>query len=353
MKKFICILLSCVIIFTSSYSVLATNIPIGITNKIVHALQGTEAIKDKIGLSNVDFSDLYIGDPIPTYNYVDGSLVKSRFYYPLFSYNRLIAFAVEIGSGDELHFQISTDLVNNIVSQNIPQTTKIALFFDAVSAYLWGNSELYRLYIYPIEVTERDTFSTTTNFTIHIATQQLAPKEKLSYFSTSGTTSRIQTYYTCSNINRVSQLPHDSICWAASIACVVNARTGTSLSAVDVAQAYYGNDFNHGLPSYLKAFILNSYYDMDYVFNSVLPNDSNLLTNIKNDYPIIGTFNYKNTDTYHACVLYAINITGGYYYVMDPWSGFHTMTYSSADGYHYSRTYSNSILTMVSTTSRF
>ena len=78
----------------NSYSLVETKYDIN--NKIIDALQTIEFAKDKMGLTNVNFEDIEISEkPINSYVYANNCFEKRYEFFPLFSDDELIAFAIK------------------------------------------------------------------------------------------------------------------------------------------------------------------------------------------------------------------------------------------------------------------
>lgn len=338
--KFVSLLMVTCLMFCIGFTVMAS--PPVVTDvkktKIIEALQNTEYIKDDIGLKNVDFTNLSVGAPIYVYDYINGEFVKSREYFPLIYNNELVAFAIELEATDNLHYQITTQFVSKI-NDSIPNVfTGFTIIFDDIASYLFFNNSLIKLKdkrqtkFYENQLTDVDLV---VNANLYL--QDLSVVYPLNY-SYASNNSRILTYYECS-INRVSQHPYENLCWAASVACIVNYKNSTNLTAYNVATAYFGTtNFDKPMADNVVANILRTTYGLTYTLRSSLPGGGVMLNNIANNYPIYAGFEYtyNNEKGGHAGVIYAININNGYYYVMDPYESSPViMTYSSSYGYYY------------------
>ncbi len=119
-----------------------------------------------------------------------------------------------------------------------------------------------------------------------------------------------------------------------------------------MARKYYGSDnyIDSGLTHGEEDNILLGKYQLLYVYKDQVLSDGVIIKNIKNDYPILATFNYPGGN--HDVVIYGINITGGYIYVMDPEYGFCSVNITSS-GYQYVSGYSGTHLTQSSAACRY
>lgn len=286
----------------------------------------------------MDFSALKIGDAINIYNYQDERFQKVRICYPLFVEDVIVAFAFQIDS-DNLNFlQISTDIVDEF-NKYYHNGFSVALIYDSFGCNLYQNNEITFLKESEMKQLERDNIWEGKNKDnlSHIETTELKTTYDLNY-QPKISAMRANSYESVS-VTYVSQNPYDSICWAASIACTLNAIKGTNYTAVDIAKAHFGvNNFNKKLFLYNLDNVINK-YGVSYSYKSKVPGDSVIIKNIINGYPVLANFNFK--DVSHVVTVYGINTIGGYLYIMDPAVGSRSATYISGKGYGYVNTSSN------------
>ncbi len=83
----------------------------------------------------IEFSDLYIGDKIQAYEYVESGFEELYSAYPLLYNDELVALAFEV---DEGCCQISTDLAAKIDDASV---SKLSLVYDLSSIYLFDGTE--------------------------------------------------------------------------------------------------------------------------------------------------------------------------------------------------------------------
>lgn len=129
---------------------------------------------------------------------------------------------------------------------------------------------------------------------------------------------RIQTYFSC-DVKYVTQNPYNQICWAASTAMIVNYLKGTSYTAVDVAKAKLGNDFNQGLDTDRVVVFMNDTYEIGYSYHDIGPSEAAVLENIKAGYPLYASASINGSS--HAVVIFAVNPVLGYFSFFDPLQG--------------------------------
>ncbi len=300
---------------------------------ILDALYCTEYLKDKIGLSNIDFEQVTYSDSIMAYEYTEEGIVFKFELIPLLFESELFGWVIKKDDGK---YQFSTDLIDEVRSVGIGDKS-FAIIYDSNTCYMYDGSVLYSL----IQISE-----VFDNRILLESPQELEPYSvSLNYiggsyelqYSASVYNMRTPVYYECS-VPFVSQNPPSKICWAASIASIVNYLKGTSLTAKSVAQNWYGStiysEYNKGLSIGLQDDVLSE-YGVSYTHKSQTPSDTVLFNNIYNGYPVLGTF-ISGNNSYHDCVIYGINATGGYLYLMDPEYGFMGISASESSSYGWS-----------------
>lgn len=343
-KKILSALLILAILLPSILTVSAsrTNMPLSQSERVllIDALSEIEPQKDAWGLANVDFTNLNVGLPIQTYNYVEGTLESSHVMYPLTVDDRLVLWAIPIGG----QFQITNGLASE-VNTAIDFNTPLALIYDASNAYIYSDQYFSHLKHFDQEIDSRGVLNTNTRLTVEgINTISLSQKAFLGYEKTNNDMHRaIPMNYSC-NVSYVTQHPYNNLCWAASVACIVNHVNGTSLDAVTVAKRYFGNtDFNRdigedNLTEKIQGYGL-SYYQACTGGNF----DNKIIDSILADNPVGAVFDVIN-GPYHAGVIYSINVISGRIQVMDPEFGMTTASLSETNDYVYVSSYSNATL---------
>ena len=325
------------------------------TTKIVSALQNIEQIKQDIGLADVDFEELSVAEPIYTYVYTADGFVQNNILYPLKENGILVAWAVPLEDGQTTDFQITTLLVeevNTVLTENMA----FALVYDYANCYLYDGSTYHLLKQNSLVVEGRSVLQPGADSLpdAYLQLTDINASTDLAY--TSPVMTRVQTYYSCP-VSFVSQLtvPESQICWAASIACIVNYKKETSLSAVRVAQDYFGtsvyDDFNQGLAPGKEESILRWDYFLWYTNKNQVPSDGVISHNIREDFPIFASFRVSNGGG-HAVVICGIDTIKGYIKIMDPEIGFCSATVSSS-GYQYYRSDVGLTLTLIQATCRY
>lgn len=338
MKKFFSVLLvltMCVNLVSPLGVMASDNIvvcPTEVCTSIINELSMSEQDKASIGMSNVDFSNLYISRKIPVYEYTNNGFTEFSNIYLLLENNEIVTVMYEV---EETRYQIMPNLAIDIRQTG---ATNIALIYDINGCHLYDGLKIITLGNTNMIVEGRADLTEAEELELSkLALVNIAETQKLNYISNTVNT-RSQANYMCS-VSYVTQLPDDKICWAATLACIVNYVKGTSLTAKQVAKAKNGaTDYNHGL--YDKT--MNSEYNMNYKYHNYKPSDNVMLTNIKNGYPIYGSFTWTNGR--HAVTIYGINVLAGCIMIMDPKFGA-TTSYLSSNGYTYVSSYSGTTLT--------
>ena len=331
-KRVLSSLLAVIIAFGYNIFVCAESISNSVENKIITVLQNTEYIKDDMGLENIDFCELYINNPIYTYEFTNEGFVFLRNAYPLLVNGKVVALAVELGSGVERTYQISTTFVEKI--NEIDLGTPLAIVYDKEGAYVFYNSCFSLLGLHSEKIDHRlnirDFDATKINID-ELILVAITNGKKLNY--TYALSSRDATYYEC-DIALVSQDPSLDICWAASCAMIINSVKGYHYTAEQIARSYYGTDFNHGLAFGDEVDVLSN-FSIVYTYKGIIkPSGGVMLHNIRYGWPIFASF-LTPSGNGHSAVIYGINVTSGYLYIMDPELGERSALYNSTDGYYY------------------
>ena len=295
-----------------------------VKSKISEVLYGFEMQKEAIGLENVDFKMLEMGKAIQTYIYACDEFEEGYIMYPILNNEDLVFWAIKTGDT----YQLTTALVDE-VNQNITDETDFAIIYDKNSSYLYKENEFIYLATSQVEDDTRSVLDPEGEFgDLELKTENLLVTSSLGYV---GGRARSYPYYEC-NVGFVSQIKGSSMCWAATIACIVNYRTGSNLSAVSVAKSHYGNsDYDRGLPVGVEISVLANYGQW-YTYKNQVPSQNVIIANIQGGFPIYSS--WTRTGVRHAVCIYGINAIGGYIYLMDPEFGFSSAS-SSGSSYEY------------------
>ena len=334
------ILLPSVLIVSASQ----TSFPLSQSERLllIDVLSEVALQKGSWGLYNVNFNELNIGAAVHTYNYVEGTFVRSHDMYPLTVDDRLVLWAIPING----QFQITRSLVSEI-NTFIDFNTPLALVYDASNAFAYSNQSFLILKCFDEVIESRDVLNTNVRIGVQgIDTVSLSENVCLGYEGNNQGMPRTTPANISCNVSYVTQHPYKKLCWAASVASIVNYKKGTSLDAPTVAKKYYGNtgfDQSIGednLTEKIKGYGLN-----DYQFSNYGYFDNKILSSIRADYPVGGAFDVVG-GAYHATVIFGINVIAGRIQVMDPEFGRTTATLSSTGDYTYVSSYSNATLVL-------
>lgn len=345
-KRIISLVLVITILMISIFSVSA--ISESPRSKIISALQNAVCMKEDIGLAGVAFNTLYIAEPMYTYEYTSRGWIQNNVIYPLLSNGILTAWAISLDKNGDDEYQITTELVEKVKTA-LAEKTRFTLLYDDTSCYLYDGSTVRFLKKSSMQIKSRMTWTQEIDTLPNdVQLTDISESEPLGY--TAKMSAYAQTYYECS-VDFVSQNPPSQMCWAASIACIVNYKKGKSYTAVDVAKKHFGStNFNQGLPLGDEQGILRSDYLLWYTYKNQVPGDGVISHNIQKDFPIMATFQHANG--YHYVVICGINVISGYIKVMDPEIGFCSATVSSS-GYRYYRADAGVTLTLNRATCRY
>ena len=354
MKKLICVVLAITICFSMvAFSAGASASSESMVNsKITEALNAVEYIKEQLGLTSVDFEELKYSNSIYAYDYTKEGIKYNSEFIPIIYEDALIGWVIKAAVDSNTIYQFSnafTSQVNSIINRN----TNFAFVYERDSSYLYDGAQLFKLGDISMVTEDRTSLGEVSVLrSSNITLNNIATRYDLHY-TTPTTNSRTPTYYECS-VPFVSQNPPSNICWAASIASILNFLNDTNLTAVSVAKKWYNAtsyaDYNKALTLGSQDDVLKT-YGISYTYKSKVPSDGVILKNIRSGYPISATF--KWTSGYHDVVIYGINLTGGHIYVMDPEYGFCGTTYSTSSGHTYVSGYSGVTLTLNRATCKY
>lgn len=307
---------------------------------LIDVLSEIDLQKDAWGLEDVDMNALHVGMPIRTYNYVKGMLERGYDMYPLTTDGLLVLWAIPING----QFQITNSLVSEI-NTLIDFNTPFALVYDASNAYVYSNQSLSILKQFEQNIDSRDVINTKTKLAVDgIDTMALSQNVYLDYENNNQDMQKSTLANVSCNVGYVTQNPYDNLCWAASVACIVNYKKGTSLTAATVAKKYYGNtNFDQAINRDNLTEKLRDYGLNYYQFSNYGNFDNKIFSSISAGNPVGGTFDVSD-GAYHATVIFGINIIAGRIQIMDPAFGNTTATLSSTGDYTYVSSLTNSTL---------
>ena len=303
-------------------------------------LDYVESQKELFGLGDVDFSELAIGNPISTYEYLETGLEECTPIYPLFYDGEVVAIAK---CPEETYFQISTGLL--VDSLNEAMNESAALVYDAGGTYLFNGEIFTQISTNNFEVNDRESFAkniivpkmsafsfeaaNSTIITNSVDLSMIKEIAALDYLPYSTT----QTYYSVS-VDYVRQNA-SMTCWAACIASVSNAVKGTTLTCANVVAAV-AQEYGYYIPEFQlegrepedivtdmsEVFDISGYdaYELSINDGDTI-SDGLILSSLRSNYPSIGRFFKRNTASdkiNHAVVICGIHVTSSYLTFMNP-----------------------------------
>ncbi len=278
--------------------------------------------KETFGLLNVDFSELEVPNPVNVYEYIDGEFVRSSEFYPIVYDGHIVATA---NSPVEGKYCIEVGIAHLLDALNV---SSISLIYDSEWAYVYTGRELLPLYKLEVEdvddsskyVSYRDKIDLNRNIDFSgIVVTDVSTTYLLGYSDENYENNR--AYYSC-NVSYVTQAPYNNLCWAASIACIKNYLSGTTLSAATVNMQCLNTNvvMDVTMPLSSVASYMQNNYSMSYIVGYSVPSGNAFIANISGGYPIYGSFHWANGSGSgnHGCTIYGVNPISGYISVMNP-----------------------------------
>ena len=299
------------------------------SNSIASELAYYETDKSLIGMEGVDFNNLEIGEKIYVYEYLTSGFNEIASAYLIFEENDIVTLAYNIG---DCKYQFMTSLAQLIELAN---EEVFAIVYDKNGCYLYNGASFVQIsYTTELCVETRDiVFNATSAQKADIRLSDAYDSVVLTY-TTMVANARTQANFFCT-LNYVTQTPYNNICWAATLAMISNSVNGTALTAVDVATAYFGANFNRTLARTIVAELMNNVYNLPYTYRDEAPSDNAILWNIQNGFPIYASFRQTANSVGHAGALYGINVIAGRIVIMDPMFGSTTCYLNSNGEYYY------------------
>lgn len=308
--------------------------------QIIDILNFVELGKEDIGLGNVDFSQLKIGNKLNRYMITDNGIEISGYSYPILYDNEVVLIATS-SSGK---FQITTYEAEAIRNSEVDN---VALVYDEYGLCLFDGIGFIR--IYPDTLVSENNLYTNLSITEDCASCEgiastatgivltdLRQSESLYSQNSCDTINYSPTAgYHSAPVDFVSQNDDDT-CWAACVAMLTNTIKNIYYSAEDIAIAYLGEDnMNDGLSFDKVGEILRGDVnysnimdediledcacDEDYDYNSSLISDEKIAWCMDDWRPIVAGFKRTGGNQgHHAVVIDAIHRAAGYVRVCDP-----------------------------------
>lgn len=331
MKKVISIILSIILIFSvSAVNTRAETDKASDAPGIISALNAAWSVKEQMGLSGVDLEDITYSDSVMAYDYTYEGLVFNSEFIPIKYEERVIGWVIKKLSDGEIFYQFTTAFAQE-VNRIADDDTEFAIIYGYGASYLYDGKEIYTIGKVSIPVGGRKALESAEQLEYeNAALRSIVESYELPYRNP-GINGRAPVYFSC-NVTKVSQKPYNNLCWAASIACIVNYLKKANHTAVSVVKDLRGSIIDEGLYPAEEIEVLKK-YGVSYTYKYSDPSANVMLKNIQNGYPIYASFKHMNG--HHASVVYGVNIMAGYFYVMDPIDGFCNGSYSPANVHMY------------------
>lgn len=358
MKRFIAIIIVCctlcMLVVPNNISALNVldnshniNVTVSERSAIIDLLGGVEIQKEAWGLSNINFSDIYIGNKVYMYELTNEGVNVITYMYPLIYDGEIIMAATALGNDK---FQISLDFARMIAGSNVQNA---AFVFDASGCYIYDGNKFNRTLVtddIQDEVNNRitlDSFiekSVSHKNTAIVSTSYIVDDmfsitnvdscELLGYGTDAEALSRSYSGYYGVSIDYEGQANYQ-ICWAAAVVMALSAFDINVGSSLEVACDWLGvNDLSgltaaeqaqnvhqtkNALNHYLNGFATYSSYAYTVI------TDEAIARNLNGGYPVIGGFTRGSVG--HMVTICGINVDRDWLYFYDPAYN------NSSDGY--------------------
>ncbi len=334
MKKIITVILTVVLAFSPlSVSAGAETIDTADTSDIdgiTSALNAVEPVKEQVGLSGVDFYELTYSDSVNAYDYTKDGLIFNCEFIPIKHEGALVGWVIKKITDGEIYYQFTTAFAEEV--NRIPDgDTEFAIIYGYDASYLYDGKDIYMLGSVSIAVEGRGVIESAKQLeSENVTFRSIVESYELPY-SNPDLNARLPVYFSC-NVKYITQNPYDHLCWAASVACIVNYIKKTEHTVISVVKDVRGSIIDKGLYPAEEIEVLKR-YGVSYTYRYLDPSADVMLKNIQKGYPIYAMFGHM--EGHHAGVVYAVNIMAGYFYVMDPIDGFCNGSYSPANVHMY------------------
>lgn len=268
---------------------------------IINALRSIESEKEYYGLNDVDFTELTYSEAVRAYEYTSDGAVYINDFIPLKCNDELVAWTVKFYVENDALFQISTSYIEEINALD-DITDSYALIYDREACYLYDGTTLRCLGLFNADIDNRiavpsaDALADDSNIILSCANKPI-PLGYTSVASSRGLVLPVSSY-SC-NVEYISQLPYDKLCWAASIACILRYNYNKSYTMEEVVKEKFNGQFrNEGLYPGDAPDIINRFGNIEYTYIGTI-SSARIINSLKNDYPICGVF-FQNNDPYGA-----------------------------------------------------
>lgn len=323
----------CINLCVPAYAAVDDSVPEEHIKAIENALLGISPEKEVYGLGDVDFSNLWIGNEIPKYEFTNNGLCKIEEFltYPILDENEKIVALANISRDDvETSASVSCELAETLNDYLGHENTEICLVYDNASVYCWNGKTQTKLFDY-FEIIDIRSKASWDNFSqIHDIKTSKICKNVLLYASGWINPIGYEDEVIYRNVEKIPQPTGSGWCWAACMACVINYHKGTDYDAEGIAD-YYKVGFHDGKS--LEEIADGLFYDfgLDYwgLWNDYgdLPSYA-AFKSLDYNYPPIGCFTTGGTN--HAVVIRGVDNQASRFSFMDPATG----TYQSGSINH-------------------
>ena len=213
----------------------------------------TTYYSDSLNIDSNDMNNISIGHPFIIYSLTDSNQ-SEIYYYPIINdRNKEVVVTVEVlRNADIWTYNIGTEYVEYLNRINYCDNEYIFYSYEDVVYYDNGNQSI-SLYGNGIDIEEVKNFQQLDfskkieAISNRISTFELkmdSQSQSYNSFELKAGYTPIMKGNTCHLYNPVGQGPYN-LCWAASVATIVNYRNGTNLTAMNVANAE-GVGYNSG-----------------------------------------------------------------------------------------------------------
>lgn len=346
-----------------------------IKNQMLRLLVFTEAEKENYGLSNVNFSSVYLGSEIPTYQVSNGALVPADIrLIPITDGKRLLnMFCIATTEDGTPFVQLSNDLIDPL--SKYVQNEAFAIIYDSDGVYTYANGKLHLLGLktlssipaeelfhnstsHSTEITIVDTSSETdvvsmvgnecfSELAIRSCTAPTTVLNASSFADSISPSSPREVTSAFLDVPIMQQPAGTHICWAISLTSILNYMNNTTWNYSVIHQL-----FNGGVDAPLSTInlvsLLNVHFDAYWGYSHTATlSPSRILSFLRADSPLYGSF--ETATGGHAVVIRGVSTTLRAFSVMNPTpttTRYTTGTFSSNDTLSFISLYNGNTYTL-------
>lgn len=335
-KKFLGLVLTMSILLVTSFSSYAAEDELYKDNSLkslmVNVLESVEHEKEYYGLSGVDFTKVFVGEPIPAYEIIAGDLEKlDIIIFPIYYNEGMVSqfMAYRDNVVDEWYVQID----NSLVEQTIKNVGNSAFCYiydcDGVYTMSEGNVELIGLATDVEGETETraekenlSTRGTITDFLdeklqdAKVSSKRILFKLDLNESSRSVSTLSTNATSAYCNVDVISQPSGTSICWAITLTSIANYIYNGNWNYNYFVQSIT-NGVDKSLATNLAIGGFNNMFNAGYAVSYSIPAASEIVAQLAAGYPLFGNF-ATTAGNNHAVVIRGCNSAANTFSVMNP-----------------------------------